>query len=156
MNPLEPSVIEIESDEDDAELATGPRASWMGTPTGSPQVVPLEVNNPAAPAPPPPAYYTLPLGANSFGFPLAVVDFLQAIDAGPRALCQISSARDYDVDSWVGQFRAVGLSIQESKTLQELFVASLTLEQRMILNVMVPSSPTTSISTESSLTYSIV
>lgn len=123
----------------------------MVTPLGSPQVVSMELNNPAPPALPHPSYYTIPLGAESFNFPPLVVAFLQEIDVGPRALCKISVARDYDMASWAVHFGAAGLSAEVAKTLHDLFVAVLTPEQRNIQEAIAPSSPATSVGTESSV-----
>lgn len=126
----------------------------MVTPLGSPQVVSMELHNPAPPSLPPPSYYTLPLVAENFNFPSSVVEFLQDIDVGPRALCKISAARDYDKASWVVQFGAAGLSTAAAKSLHDLFVAAMTPEQHIIQGAIVPGSPAmsaTSVGTESSI-----
>lgn len=146
---------EEEEEEEELFRAGGPRASWMATPEGSPkmvsEMVSLEINNPVPPAPPPPAYYTLPLSADSFDFPPAVVQFLQDLDVGPKALCKIAVARDYDMESWGVQFGSAGLSEDVSKILRELFVQALTPEQHAVLHLTAPSSPVTSVGTESSI-----
>lgn len=153
--------VEIVRDDDSLPIATGSRASWMETPRGSPQVMELEIHNPTPPGPPPPAYYTIPLSADSFNFPRTVVDLLRAVDAGPSMLCKIAAAQDYDIESWTGQFVAAGLSETTSVTLQRLFLEALTPMQRDILYAVVPisydiipGSPTTSVGTESSIAYS--
>ena len=65
------SVVDISSsDKDDNTSSVGYTSSWVQTPIGLPHVLPLEVNNPVVLAPPPPAYYTMPLSADSFNFPL--------------------------------------------------------------------------------------
>lgn len=154
LHTLTVNAVDVESDDDDAVIAMGPRASWMSTPTGSPQLVHLEINNPAPPAPPPPAYYTIPLHIDGFDFPPRVARLLEALDSGHRALCKISSARDYDIESWAGQFAEAGLSEEDAASLQNLFVEALTTEQRQILLAPAPHSPTTSVSTESSIAFS--
>ena len=116
----------------------------MQTPIGLPHVLPLEVNNPVVPAPPPPAYYTVPLSADSFNFPLGVVTFLQDIDVGPRALCTISASCDYDMESWVSQFMGAGLTCEAVEALCDLFIEALMPDQLALLNSAVPSSPTAS------------
>ena len=81
----------MESDEENVALATGLRESWMVTPLGSLQVMSMKLHNPVLPSLPPPSYYTILLAAENFNFPPSVVEFLQEIDAGPRALCKIST-----------------------------------------------------------------
>lgn len=122
-------VFDIESsDEDDNTSVAGTLLSWIQTPIGFPNILPLEVNNPVAPAPPPPAYYTVPLSADSFNFPSAVIVLLRDIDVGPRALCTISAACDYDAGSCVSQFMGVGLTREAGQALHNLFVQALTPE----------------------------
>lgn len=89
--------------------------------------------------------------ADSFDFPPAVVRFLQDLDVGPKALCKISVARDYGMESWGVHFGSAGLSVDMSAVLCELFVQALTPEQHTVLHLTAPSSPDSSVGTESSL-----
>ena len=147
------SVVDISSsDKDDNTSSVRYTSSWVQTPTGLPHVLPLEVNNLVVPAPPPPAYYTMPLSADSFNFPLGVVTFLWDINVGPRALCTISASHDYDIESWVLQFMGVGLTCEAVEALHDLFIEVLMPDQLALLNSTVLSSPTaSSVSTESSI-----
>lgn len=108
--------------------------------------------NSAPPAPPPSRYYSSP-AVRSFDFSASVAQFLKDIDLGPRALCRIAAARDYDIDSWGDQFKLAGLSLEHAAILQDLFIAALTPQQREILHIP-PSRPRpsgTSVGTESSI-----
>ena len=146
-------VVDISnSDKDDNISLVGYTSSWVQTPIGSPHVLPLEVNNLVVLAPLSPAYYTMPLSADSFNFPLGVVTFLWDIDVGPRALCTISASCDYDIESWVSQFMGAGLTRKAAEALHDLFIKALMPDQLALLNSTVLSSPTaSSVSTESSI-----
>ncbi|KAF7972902.1 hypothetical protein HWV62_16624 [Athelia sp. TMB] len=80
----------------------------------------------------PPAYYAQP-NAVSFDFAPAITTFLRDIHAGPRALCIIDRARDFEHSSWRSQFLSAGLSEDEASTLQGLFMDSLSSEQSYLL-----------------------
>lgn len=107
---------------------------WILTPPGTPPS-PL-TSTPAAATTTtrtnsPPAYH-VHREVTSFDFAFSVEAFLRCIDVGPRALCIIDVARDFESSSWNASFLRAGLSEENAVTLEELFVSSLTKEQGFV------------------------
>lgn len=130
------------SDEETFEqpVRHAPRESdWIAPPAGSPPV--------GLALPAPPDYYLNP-HVNAFGFPPLVAHCLQILQIPPAALCAIDTTRDYEVASWRGRFIAAGLSEEDAETLEHVFLASASREQRDVLRVgsgvSCPSLPSTS------------
>ncbi|KAF7964988.1 hypothetical protein HWV62_1174 [Athelia sp. TMB] len=154
-------IISISSDEEDvSEYITQPRlhrprtsrpqrrsSHWIHTPAGSPSRGPTASDIP-------PSYYTDPALA-SFGFPPAVMQFLQENNhTNARALCIINATQNCEIDCWLPRFCEAGLSTEEATRLKELLFEALPHEWRIALTAP-PGSPTPSIGTsESSLSAS--
>lgn len=127
------STIDVSDDETfESSARQGPRESdWIVPPAGSP---------PASSSPRrltsslPPDYYIHPRIV-AFGFPPLVAHLLQIMAVAPAMLCAIDATRDYELSSWRGRFIAAGLSEEDAERVEQVFLASMSREQRDLLRI---------------------
>ena len=83
-----------------------------------------------------------------FNFLPLVVHFLQILQVTPQGLHAIGATQDYELASWRGCFISTGLSEEDAERLEQVFLVSVSREQRDVLCVvsktlrsLVPSIP---------------